>query len=201
MHRIGLDGSDVKIRSLVLASAAVLLAACGTAGSAAVVGPQAISDQTLQEQVQAVLTAQGRPANTVDADLSREILNRMVLSALVEQLAEREGVSVDQGTIDRTLLEFDAQVGGRDQLQALYLEQGVAPDQIEDIVRLNALAVALGPALDPAGTPETQSQALVKAVTDLSVELDTTVSPRFGAWQPMMLSIGPIIDDLSVPAG
>lgn len=190
----------MRIRSLVLAGVAVLLAGCGTAGSAAIVGPQVISDQALQEQVQVVLEAQARPASTVDPDLSRQILNRLVLTALVEQLADRENVTVDQGTIDETLLNFDAQVGGRAQLEALYLEQGVAPSQIEDVIRLNALAVNVGIALDPSGTPDSQGQLLVQAITDLGLELGTEVSPRFGAWEPMMLNIGPVIDDLSVPA-
>lgn len=190
----------MRIRSLALAGAAVLLAGCGTAGSAAIVGPQVISDQALQEQVQVVLEAQARPASTVDPDLSRQILNRLVLTALVEQLADRENVTVDQGTIDETLLNFDAQVGGRAQLEALYLEQGVAPSQIEDVIRLNALAVNVGIALDPSGTPDSQGQLLVQAITDLGLELGTEVSPRFGAWEPMVLNIGPVIDDLSVPA-
>lgn len=190
----------MRIRSLVLAGVAVLLAGCGTAGSAAIVGPQVISDQALQEQVQVVLEAQARPASTVDPDLSRQILNRLVLTALVEQLADRENVTVDQGTIDETLLNFDAQVGGRAQLEALYLEQGVAPSQIDDVIRLNALAVNVGIALDPSGTPDSQGQLLVQAITDLGLELGTEVSPRFGAWEPMMLNIGPVIDDLSVPA-
>jgi SurA N-terminal domain len=190
----------VRIRSLALAGAAVLLAGCGTAGSAAIVGPQVISDQALQGQVQVVLEAQARPASTVDPDLSRQILNRLVLTALVEQLADRENVTVDQGTIDETLLNFDAQVGGRAQLEALYLEQGVAPSQIEDVIRLNALAVNVGIALDPSGTPDSQGQLLVQAITDLGLELGTEVSPRFGAWEPMVLNIGPVIDDLSVPA-
>lgn len=194
------DGSHVRIRPFLLAGAALLLAGCGTAGSAAVVGPEVISDQALQEQVQVVLEAQSRPASTVDPELSRQILNRLVLTALVEQLAEREDVTVDQGTIDQTLLNFDSQVGGRAQLEALYLEQGVAPSQIEDVIRLNALAVNIGIALDPEGLPDSQGQALVQAITDLSLELGTEVSPRFGAWEPMMLNIGPGIDDLSVPA-
>lgn len=184
----------VAITAVVLA-----LAGCGTAGSAAVIGPVSISDQQLQQEVQVVLQAQGRSLNSSDAELSREVLNRMVLTALVDQLAEREGVTVDQGTIDQTLIDFDAQVGGRTELEELYRQQGVAPSQIEDIIRLNALAVQLGPVLNPSGTPEAQSQALVQAVTDLSLELQTSVSPRFGSWEPMVLNIGPAIDDLSIP--
>jgi len=193
----------VSVRALGLAIAGVVLvlSGCGSAGDAAVIGRESISDQELQQQVQAVLEAQGRPLNSTDAELSREILNRLVLTSLVFQLAEREGVDVDQGAIDQTLIDFDAQVGGRAELEQLYIQQGVAPSQIEDVIRLNALAVQLGPVLDPGGTPETQGQVLVKAVTDLSLELGTTVSPRFGAWEPMMLNIGPVIDDLSVPAG
>ena len=192
----------MRTRSLAAAllGGVLLLAGCSSAGAAAVVGPVAISDQELDTQVQAVLEAQGREPNSLDPNLSREILNRLVLTSLVDQLAEREGVSVDQGTIDRTLIDFDSQVGGRDQLEDLYLQQGVAPSQIEDIIRLNALAMALGPALDPTGTPEAQSQALVQEVTNLSLELGTSVAPRFGTWEPMMLNIGPVIDDLSVPA-
>lgn len=193
-----------RVRFGLISGAAVLLvvglAGCATAGSAAIVGSERITEQQLSEQVGQILRAQGRPLDVNDPDLAREVLNRLVITSLVEQLAEREGVTVTQGDVDQTLLSFESQVGGPEELAQVYAEQGVAPEQIPSTIRLNALATELSTTLDPTGTPESQSQALVQAVTELGVELGTEVSPRWGSWQSMMLAIGPVTDDLSIPA-
>jgi hypothetical protein len=188
------------LMSVVAALLIGILAGCSTAGSAAVVGSERITEQELSEQVSQVLRVQGRPLDSNDPELAREVLNRLVITSLVEQLAEREGVTVTQGDIDQTILNFESQVGGPQALVDVYAEQGVAPEQIPATIRLNALATELSTALDPTGTPETQSQALVQAVMDLGLELGTEVSPRWGSWQSMMLTIGPVTDDLSIPS-
>jgi hypothetical protein len=58
----------------------------------------------------------------------------------------------------------------------------------------------MGVVLDPEGDPQTQNSAVFEYVVALSEELDVTVSPRFGTWDPAQLSLGPVPDDLSTPA-
>ena len=78
-----------------------------------------------------------------------------------------------------------------------FAEQGVAPEQIEPVVRLNLQAQALGIKLDPKGSAEEQGKAVFAAVNELSDELGVTASPRFGAWDPLALAITAAPDELS----
>jgi len=183
------------------AAAAILLSACGNqqAGAAATLGDTRISESTLSSEVQAVLVAKGQPATSVDEALPPEILSRLITIELVDELAAREGIAVTQGQIDEQLANYEGQAGDRAAVEKLFIEQGVAPSQIESIVKLNIQAQELGIAIAPNGSAEEQGQAVVDAVIALSEELDTTVSPRFGTWDAATISVGPAPDDLSVP--
>ena len=184
-----------------VAAAAILLSACGSqqAGAAATLGDTRISEQTLSAEVQAVLAAKGQPTTSVDESLPPELLRRLILIELVDELAAREGVVVTQGQIDEQLANYEAQAGDRAALENLFIEQGVAPSQIEAFVKLNIQAQQLGIALAPSGSAEEQGQAVSDAVIAISEELDTTVSPRYGTWDAAAISVGPAPDDLSTP--
>ena len=106
---------------------------------------------------------------------------------------------VTQGQIDEQLAAYDGEAGGRAEVEKIFIEQSIAPGQIEEIVRLNLQAQALGIALMPNGSAEEQGQAVFEAVGAMSDELNTTASPRFGTWDAGTLSIGPSADDLSTP--
>ena len=75
----------------------------------------------------------------------------------------------------------------------------VAPSQLESIIRLQLQAQDLGIALNPSGSAEEQGRAVFEAAGALSEELQTTVSPRYGTWDPATLALGPTPDDLSAP--
>lgn len=106
----------------------------------------------------------------------------MLTIELVDAVAEREGVVVTQGQIDEQLAAYDGEAGGRAEVEKIFIEQSIAPGQIEEIVRLNLLqAQALGIALMPNGSAEEQGQVF-EAVGAMSDELNTTASPRFGTW-------------------
>lgn len=184
-----------------VAAAAALLSACGSqqAGAAATLGDTRISERTLSSEVQAVLAAKGQPTTSVDEALPPEILSRLITVALVDELASREGVVVTRGQIDEQLANYEAQAGDRAAVEKLFIEQGVAPSQIESIVKLNIQAQELGIRIAPEGSAEEQGQAVVDAVVALSEELDTTVSPRFGTWDAATISVGPTPNDLSTP--
>jgi hypothetical protein len=184
-----------------VAAAALLLSACSNQqpGAAATLGDTRISEQTLSAEVQAVLVAKGQPATSVDEALPPDMLSRLITIELVDRLAAREGVVVTQGQIDEQLANYEGQAGDQAAVEKLFIEQGVAPSQIESIVKLNTQAQELGIVLAPNGSAEEQRQAVVDAVIALSAELDTTVSPRFGTWDAATISVGPTPDDLSAP--
>lgn len=189
------------IGAAVLASAALLASACAgqQAGSAATLGDSRISDVQLTDVVQEILAAQGKPVDSADEVLTAEALSRMIVIDLVDALAEREGVVVSQGAIDQELTAYINQVGGEDAMVNTFVQQGVAPSQIEDVIRLSLSAEKLGVALAPDAEADVQSQVVYDAAVALSEELGVEVSPRYGTWDPSTLSLGPTPTDLAAP--
>ena len=192
-------------RTWTMAAAALLVAVvasgCGSVapGAAAIVGDDRISESDLTEQVQAVLRAQGRPVDSSAESIVDTTINQLVTASLVEQFAEREGIEVTQGEIDATVASVVAASGGEEALEQSLLQQDLAPDQLESLLRVNLLVQKIGQALDPAGTPESQSSAVFLAIVAFSDEVGTQVNPRYGTWDAMNLAVGPAADDLSIP--
>ena len=180
---------------------AIVLSACGSTspGAAAVVGGDRISERELNEKVEQVLRAQGRPMDSVSEALVVTTLDRMITTSLVEQLADQEGVEVTQGELDATLANYVEATGGQEAFEELLIQQDLAPESIEDLFRVNILAQKLGMELDPMGSPEAQSSAVLVAVSQFSEEVGTSVSPRYGTWDGATLTVGAISNDLSVP--
>ena len=183
----------------VLAVAA--LTGCGSAspGAAAVVGDDRISESELTEQVEQVLRAQGRPLDSASEALVVTTLDRMITTSLVEQFAQQQGVEVTQGELDATLANYAEATGGQDAFEELLIQQDLAPESIDGLFRVNILAQKLGMELDPMGSPEAQSSAVLAAVAEFSEEVGTSVSPRYGTWDGATLTVGAIANDLSVP--
>ena len=167
------------------------------AGAAATYGDGRISEADLNAQVREVLAAQGKPLDTSDPGVAAGVLRRMLTEDLVDMLAASVGVTINQGSIDGMKAQYISQAGSEEAFNASLAQQGVAPSQIDDAIKLNLQAQALGMALDPSGTPETQGQAVFSAVGGLSDELGVEISPRYGSWDPMTVSIGPAIDDVA----
>lgn len=195
--------SSRKQWTLVVAAVigALVLSGCGSTapGAAAVVGDDRISERELNTQVEQVLRAQGRPVDSASEALVVTTLDRMITTSLVEQLATQEGVEVTQGELDATLANYAEATGGQEAFEELLIQQDLAPESIEDLFRVNILAQKLGMELDPMGSPEAQSSAVLAAVSQFSAEVGTSVSPRYGTWDGATLTVGAIANDLSVP--
>lgn len=186
-----------------VALVAVVASGCGSAspGAAAVVGGDRISEGELTQKVEQVLQAQGRPVDSASEALVVTTLDRLITTSLVLQLAEREGVEVTQGELDATVANYAEATGGQEAFEELLIQQDLAPESIDDLFRVNILAQKLGLQLDPLGSPEAQSAAVLSAVTEFSREVGTSVSPRYGTWDAATLTVGEIGNDLSVPGG
>ncbi|MGA0208775.1 MAG: SurA N-terminal domain-containing protein [Candidatus Nanopelagicales bacterium] len=188
-------------RAAVATVAALLVTGCGTAapGAAAIVGSERISERDLTQKVEQVLRAQGRPVDSASEALVVTTLDRLITTSLVEQFAQQEGVGVTQGELDATIAGYVESIGGQQAFDAALLQQDITPESIPDLFRVNLLAQKLGLALEPMGSPEAQSTAVVIAVAEFSEEVGTSVSPRYGTWDPMNVSIAAIPNDLSIP--
>jgi PBP1b-binding outer membrane lipoprotein LpoB len=182
------------------AAAVVLLAGCANQqpGAAATFGDQAITEAQLADQVAQVQKAQNQPVDSANASLTTNVLHRMLLVDLVGVLAEQKGVKVTQGEIDSMMRSFLVQFETQQGVEENFLGNGIPPSEIENVARFNLQAQKLGLLLAPNGTADQQSQALFAAVSQLSDDLDTTMSPRYGTWDPASLGVGPAPEDLAV---
>lgn len=177
------------------------LSGCSTsqAGASALIGDQRISESELNKQVQELLAAQGLTAQDSSSELVIQTLNRLIITALVDQLADREGVQVDQGEIDAIRLQYEAQLGGESQLEEQVLGEGVLPSDIDAVIKVNVQVSKLGQKLAPTDDPDVQTQAVFVAMTELSTEINTEVAPRYGTWDAENLTIGPEANSVSEP--
>lgn len=182
-------------------SAALMLTGCASqeAGSAATFTDSRIAETALSSEVAMILEAKGQSPTTEDASLVQQTLGRMITTFLVDRLSTDQGIVISQGMIDGMTVNYEAQLGGAEALEAAFLQENVAPEQIETLLVLQLQAQELGYVLNPSGSAEEQGLAAFEAISALSQELETTVSPRFGTWDPQTLSIAGIPNDLSTP--
>ena len=190
----------IKLAWGVLVAATLVLSACASTpsgGAAATVGDRTISNTTLVDQVEAVQSAKLGVSGAPDAALVTDILQRLVITDVVDVAAEREGVVVTQGQVDQALSEAETQLGGPGSLIQAFLESNVPQDAIDDQIRLSVQVDQLGKKLAPQGQPQDQQTAVFTCVVELSKALSTQVSPRYGTWVADQLQVGPVPSDLS----
>ncbi|MFE0776101.1 SurA N-terminal domain-containing protein [Streptomyces sp. NPDC058861] len=183
--------------SAALLVAAPLLTACGGdahPGAAAVVGGERIDVASLQAQVKDVRTAQAASPESAQlvaatGDLSRRKLNSMIFDRVVEKVARDNGVTASRAELQRTRTAFVRQSGGEDRLAAALLqEQGVAPGQIDGVVRRNVLLNKIAAKVGADDSPEGQKK-LTDVFTAASKGMDIDVNPRFGAWDDAQIRL------------
>lgn len=189
------------IAGIGILTATLGLSGCSTptAGAAAVVGDQRISESSLNSEVEAVLALQGLPSTDSSNELITTTLDQMITVILVDELASRERVEVNQGEIDDLRLQYTAQAGGQEAFEDQIGQQGVAIEDVDSIIRVNIQVSKLGDILSPDTAPDVKSAVVFVAISELSNELGTEVSPRFGTWDPESLTVGPTANSLSVP--
>ncbi|MDQ1627745.1 MAG: hypothetical protein QOI54_1489 [Actinomycetota bacterium] len=181
-------------RTLVSVVVALLatgtLAACNAdqLGAAAIVDGRTITTAQLQSATRSYL-ATVRTADSSKVQL--RILERMVLSRVIDTAARNEGVGVRAGTVARERDRVLKSVGGsrKDLVRALAQQQTptvLPPSQVDRWVRdrllYNKIVAKLAGGGDPASA-ESAARAtneLVKASRSMKI----TINPRYGRWDP-----------------
>ncbi|CCK29559.1 lipoprotein [Streptomyces davaonensis JCM 4913] len=190
MHRRNRRRRTALLLSAAIA-AAPLLTACGNdahPGAAAVVGDQRITVSQLENRVNEVRAAQraavGDEAQYAQAvartgSLTRDTLHGMVLDRVLHQAAEDAGVTVSRKEIQQMRTGLEQQAGGTEALETAWLQEyGVAPQRLEENLRLQLEAQKLAAAL---GT-DTSRPEFWKALSEASEKLDVDLNPRYGTW-------------------
>ncbi|MFD5803550.1 MULTISPECIES: SurA N-terminal domain-containing protein [unclassified Streptomyces] len=174
-----------------IAAAAPLLTACGNdahPGAAAVVGDQRITVSQLENRVDEVRAAQ-RAAVPDDTQyqqvvaqtgtLTRDTLHGMVLDQVLHRAAQDAGVTVTRKEAQAMRAGLEEQAGGPKQLETAWLQQyGVAPERLDDNLRLQLEAQKLAESL---GT-DTSRPEFWQALSKASAKLDVDLNPRYGTW-------------------
>ncbi|NLU70881.1 SurA N-terminal domain-containing protein [Streptomyces sp. HNM0574] len=196
--------------SAALLVGAPLLTACGQEahpGAAAVMKGDRISTGALQGRVEAVRTAQRSAPQSEQmisgsGQLTRAKLDGMLRDRIVAKAAEDAKVSVSRGEIQRTRAELAKQAGGREQLEVMLLQQqGVAPDEIDDRIRMQLAVdkIARKAGIDPR-SPQGNAQ-LNAELAKTSEAMGIDVNPRFGTWDAKKATLSsttePWLQDLS----
>ncbi len=173
-----------------VAGSALAITGCGPtlAGAAAVVGSVRITDAEVAAQVSEVRTASHATGDSTKA--TTDTLRRLVIDALVAAEAAQLGVVVSNGAVDRALASAVTSNGGSAQLISAALQSGIPPSQIRSEIRTSLLVSACAAKIAPAANAAGQQTALVADVAKLAADLNTRVSPRYGAWDPKALTIG-----------
>lgn len=175
----------------------IALSGCGQtlAGSAGVVGEARLTDSELSQTVNTLSEKLGIQPS---AQVSQAVLSRWMIAELVEQLADKNAVSVTKGEVDAAITQETQTAGGQEAFEQGALQAGVLPEDIPDAVRTSLLIEKMSQLTGTTEDPSGQA-GLVVAVQNLSQELDPQVSPRFGTWDAEQLSVGALPDDLSTP--
>jgi hypothetical protein len=199
--------TSTRVRAVSVAAAAlaaVLLSGCASslAGSASVVGGVSVSDRDVAVSVDELLAqvAGVEGAQPLDeATATRVTVERYTRSLLFQEAAAREGITVTQGEVDEIVAQtVEGQFGG-DRVafeNALATQQGVPASEIGEFARDFVIRSKVVEKIAPTGDTEVISDYLVR----LSDEVGVEVSPRFGTWDPVNVSVGAVPDDLSTPA-
>ncbi|KPC63704.1 SurA N-terminal domain-containing protein [Streptomyces chattanoogensis] len=181
-----------------LLAAAPLLAACGSdahPGAAAVVDGKRITVAQLQARVKDVREAQGKSPQGAQlimntGRLSLATLNGMIFDEVLARAAEDAGVTVTRNDIQKWRETAEERAGSAERLKAMWLQQGIAPDEIDAMVRnqllLDGLAKHLGA---DRGRPQGQQQ-LAQALAKTSRSMGIDVNPRFGKWDDQQVILG-----------
>ncbi|MER0480375.1 SurA N-terminal domain-containing protein [Streptomyces sp. Edi2] len=181
-----------------LLAAAPLLAACGSGahpGAAALVDGKRITVSQLQAKVKDVRAAQAKSPqgdqlvmNT--GRLSLATLNGMIFDEVLARGAHDAGVTVSRRDVQRWRAAAEKQAGGAGRLKEMWLQQGIAPDEIDAMVRnqllLDGVAQRLGA---DRGKPQGQ-QKLAQALAKTSRSMGIDVNPRFGKWDDQQVILG-----------
>lgn len=181
---------------------ALTATSCATAnpGDAAVVGGTSIAQATIGEQLRSVNETVGVAPDTPSADGATALVYGNIVVTLIEQTAQRHGVSVPEAQVDGYYQQEVQSAGGEEQLRQTLAQQGIAPQLIRGFVRSTLLQQAVANKIAPGADPQAQGEALRAAVTEYAEEVGVAVAPKYGVWDSEALELVDRTDPVAKPA-
>jgi hypothetical protein len=191
-----------------LAFCSLALAACGTnpPGSASVVGTQTVRDADVAADVAEVGTqvaeVPGLPAFD-EAAVTAKTVERKTRHLILAEAQQAQGITITQANVDEIIANAVTGQFGGDRAKfdaALAAQESVPASGVEEYARDFLIRQALPNKLAPGKTQDEQAKALNAYLAQLSDERGVRIAARFGTWDAGKSALGPVPNDLSVPA-
>ena len=184
-----------KILALLAVLSLAGLTACGQTNVAATVGEATISQTSLQETVDLLLTERKgvdltqMQIDTGDA-LNRNQLQFYIYAAIYDAIAKDLGVKISTTELTTTREDLITRNGGPEQFANALVGAQITSENLDNYVRLVLISDKITQAALASGVAEadvnTQISALiVKKAEDLAIE----VNPRYGTWDAQSVQI------------
>ena len=184
-----------KILALLAVLSLAGLTACGQTNVAATVGEATISQTSLQETVDLLLTERKgvdltqMQIDTGDA-LNRNQLQFYIYAAIYDAIAKDLGVKISTTELTTTREDLITRNGGPEQFANALVGAQITSENLDNYVRLVLISDKITQAALASGAAEadvnTQISALiVKKAEDLAIE----VNPRYGTWDAQSVQI------------
>ena len=156
-------------------------------GSAAVVDGSSISTAELQQATQGYLEV---VPGAEPGEAQRRILERMILSRVIDEAARKQGVHASAGAVAKQRDDVLASTGGRRGLVAQLANQQqpvvLAPSYVDRWFKDRVLYTRLARSYANGGDP-TSGETLTRTSAALLAAgraMDIEVNPRYGTWNP-----------------
>ncbi|HSK89992.1 MAG TPA: SurA N-terminal domain-containing protein [Euzebyales bacterium] len=177
---------------VALATSACALTNTGDPNTAAVVGDRQIATSAIERNFEAISDSdtyrqqsQQDPNGQLAAQTQSQLVTALVRSEILDLLAARNDVQVDQAQVDAAVEDIVEQVGGEDQFEERLAAQGVPRELFLQQVRDQQVQAALQ---EQAGGQGADFAAYVRdEMSDVPIE----VNPRFGVWDATGLEVRP----------
>jgi hypothetical protein len=176
----------MKIRNaVVFGLVAMLISACGAseAGSAASISGVKISEAALADAlVDLSNEVSATELGISDAELTLEVLNRLVISELIRQVGESAQITVSETEVAAERSRVTKDFGSEAALIQAGLQQAIAPSLINSVFEISLYVSKIGKKLEPTGSETDQTSAFESFLFSFIETADIQVSPRYGTW-------------------
>jgi hypothetical protein len=176
----------MKIRNAVIFGlVAMLISACGAsdAGSAASISGVKISESVLADAlIDLSSEVSATELGISEAELTLEVLNRLVISELIRQVGEQAQVTVSETEVAAERSRVVKDFGSEAALIQAGLQQAIAPSLINSVFEISLFVSKIGQKLEPTGSEADQTSAFESFLFSFIETADIQVSPRYGTW-------------------
>lgn len=176
----------MKIRNAIIFGAvAMVLSACGAsdAGTAASISGVKIPESALADALVDISNeVSAETLNITEAELTLEVLNRLVLTEVIRQVGAQAQVTVSESEIAAERSRVIADFGSEAALIDAGLQQAIAPSMLDKVFEISIYVAKIGQKLEPTGSPANQNTAFESFLFTFIEGADIAVAPRYGKW-------------------